>query len=68
MSDVCVYLLLKIIRIWDFIIRGNAAQAVQGQWANLQWELLYLANDDDERYSIQAHASLLRNLMIQVLP
>jgi hypothetical protein len=54
------------MRIWQLIIRGYAAQAVQGQWANLQWELLYLANDDDERYSIQAHASLLRNLMIQV--
>lgn len=43
-------------------------KAVKGQWANLQWELLYLANDDEERYSIQAHPSLLRNLMIQVRP
>lgn len=28
-------------------------QAVRGQWAALAWELLYLTNDDDERYSIQ---------------
>ena len=39
--------------------------AVEGQWASLHLELLYLANDDDERYSIQAHPTLLRNLTVQ---
>lgn len=29
--------------------------AVEGIWANLVFELLFLTNDDDERYSIQAH-------------
>lgn len=41
------------------------AEAVRGQWANLSWELLYATNDDEERYSIQAHPLLLRNLTVQ---
>lgn len=41
------------------------AEAVRGQWANLSWELLYVTNDDEERYSIQAHPLLLRNLTVQ---
>ncbi|KAK3867388.1 hypothetical protein Pcinc_027147 [Petrolisthes cinctipes] len=40
-------------------------EAVRGLWASLVAELLYLTNDDDERYSIQAHPVLLRNLTIQ---
>ncbi|KFO78741.1 Pecanex-like 4, partial [Cuculus canorus] len=40
-------------------------EAVRGQWANLSWELLYATNDDEERYSIQAHSVLLRNLTVQ---
>ncbi|XP_075699720.1 pecanex-like protein 4 [Rhinoderma darwinii] len=40
-------------------------EAVRGQWANLSWELLYATNDDEERYSIQAHPVLLRNLTVQ---
>jgi hypothetical protein len=39
--------------------------AVRGVWADLSLELLYLTNDDEERHSIQAHSSLLRNLTIQ---
>eukprot|EP00040_Diaphanoeca_grandis_P026403 m.147793 g.147793 ORF g.147793 m.147793 type:complete len:1129 (-) comp30562_c0_seq1:67-3453(-) len=39
--------------------------AVRGQWASMQLELLYFTNDDDERYSIQAHETALRNLTIQ---
>ena len=39
--------------------------AVQGVWSNLSLELFYLTNDDEERHSIQAHPSLLRNLTIQ---
>ncbi|XP_052272587.1 pecanex-like protein 4 isoform X3 [Dreissena polymorpha] len=40
-------------------------EAVRGQWANLGLELLYMTNDDEERYSIQAHPVLLRNLTVQ---
>lgn len=39
--------------------------ALEGLWADLALELVYLTNDDDERYSIQAHTHLLRNLSIQ---
>ncbi|XP_077553861.1 pecanex-like protein 4 [Haemaphysalis longicornis] len=42
-----------------------SAQAVQSIWASLSLELFYLANDDDERYSIQADPTLLRNLIVQ---
>ncbi|KAI8834623.1 hypothetical protein BJ741DRAFT_650080 [Chytriomyces cf. hyalinus JEL632] len=38
---------------------------MRGIGANLAYELFYLTNDDDERYSIQAHKKLLRNLIIQ---
>lgn len=41
------------------------SEAVRGHWASLALELLYLTNDDEERYSIQAHPVLLRNLTIQ---
>lgn len=41
------------------------AEGVRGQWANLSWELLYATNDDEERYSIQAHPFMLRNLTVQ---
>jgi len=34
-------------------------------WASAGLELRYLANDDDERYSIQAHPTLLRNMAVQ---
>ena len=41
------------------------SEAVHGQWASLALELIYFTNDDEERYSIQAHPTLLRNLTIQ---
>ena len=41
------------------------AEVVRGQWANLSLELLYMTNDDEERYSIQAHPAILRNLTVQ---
>ena len=41
------------------------AEVVRGQWANLGLELLYMTNDDEERYSIQAHPTILRNLTVQ---
>ncbi|XP_074662137.1 pecanex-like protein 4 [Tubulanus polymorphus] len=40
-------------------------ELVRAQWANLTLELLYMTNDDEERYSIQAHPTLLRNLTVQ---
>jgi hypothetical protein len=39
--------------------------ALEGLWADLALELVYLTNDDEERYSIQAHTHLFRNLSIQ---
>ena len=42
------------------------AEVVRSLWASLNWELLYLTNDDDERYSIQADERLLRNLTVEV--
>ncbi|XP_066282417.1 pecanex-like protein 4 isoform X1 [Branchiostoma lanceolatum] len=42
-----------------------SGEAVRGQWASLSLELLYFTNDDEERYSIQAHPILLRNLTVQ---
>lgn len=38
---------------------------VRALWASQLVELLFAANDDDERYSIQAHTRLLRNLAVQ---
>jgi len=40
-------------------------EVVQSIWASASVELRYLANDDDERYSIQAHPTLLRNMVLQ---
>ena len=42
------------------------SEVVRSMWASLSWELLYLTNDDDERYSIQAEERLLRNLSVEV--
>lgn len=42
------------------------SEVVRSLWASLSWELLYLTNDDDERYSIQAEERLLRNLTVEV--
>ena len=41
------------------------SEAVHALWCNLNLDMIYLTNDDDERYSIQAHPSLLRNLITQ---
>eukprot|EP00743_Colponemidia_sp_Colp-15_P007004 GILK01007559.1.p1 GENE.GILK01007559.1~~GILK01007559.1.p1 ORF type:complete len:1210 (-),score=242.94 GILK01007559.1:314-3874(-) len=40
-------------------------EVVRGIWASLVLELMYFTNDDDERFSIQAHPTLLRNLIVQ---
>ena len=41
------------------------SSSIRGIWSNLSWELQYLTNDDEERYSIQAHSTILRNLITQ---
>ncbi|KAJ4456405.1 putative SDR family oxidoreductase [Paratrimastix pyriformis] len=50
-------------RVWK--VGTLNPECVRGLWASLGLELLYFTNDDDERYSIQAHRQLLRNLTIQ---
>ncbi|XP_006144883.1 pecanex-like protein 4 isoform X2 [Tupaia chinensis] len=57
----------RVLTLQDLLIQVGKlnAEAVRGQWANLSWELLYATNDDEERYSIQAHPLLLRNLTVQ---
>nr|XP_045605475.1 pecanex-like protein 4 [Procambarus clarkii] len=49
----------------DIAVGCLGSETVRGLWASLVAELLYLTNDDDERYSIQAQPGLLRNLTIQ---
>ncbi|CAH2328742.1 pecanex 4 [Pelobates cultripes] len=57
----------RVLTLQDQLVQIGKlnAEAVRGQWANLSWELLYATNDDEERYSIQAHPVLLRNLTVQ---
>ncbi|XP_005399243.1 PREDICTED: pecanex-like protein 4 isoform X2 [Chinchilla lanigera] len=57
----------RVLTLQEVLIQVGKlnAEAVRGQWANLSWELLYATNDDEERYSIQAHPLLLRNLTVQ---
>uniref|UniRef100_A0A2D4N0I6 Pecanex-like protein n=2 Tax=Micrurus TaxID=8634 RepID=A0A2D4N0I6_9SAUR len=57
----------RILTLQEFLVQVGKLndEAVRGQWGNLSWELLYATNDDEERYSIQAHPVLLRNLTIQ---
>ncbi|NXD81094.1 PCX4 protein, partial [Halcyon senegalensis] len=57
----------RVLTLQEFLVQVGKLneEAVRGQWANLSWELLYATNDDEERYSIQAHPVLLRNLTVQ---
>ncbi|XP_063688520.1 pecanex-like protein 4 [Bolinopsis microptera] len=41
------------------------SENVRSIWSALSLELLYLTNDDEERYSIQAHPNILRNIVTQ---
>jgi hypothetical protein len=41
-------------------------EVIRGIWANLNTELLYYTNANDERYSIQAEKNILRNLLVQL--
>jgi hypothetical protein len=42
------------------------SEVVRGIWANLNFELLYLTNANDERFSIQAEKDILRNILVQL--
>ncbi|XP_069888529.1 pecanex-like protein 4 isoform X2 [Dipodomys merriami] len=57
----------RVLTLQELLVQVGKlnSEAVRGQWANLSWELLYATNDDEERYSIQAHQLLLRNLTVQ---
>ena len=44
---------LLTLRDCDVSVGRLNAEVVKGLWASLNFELLYLTNDDDERYSIQ---------------
>lgn len=48
--------------MYMFSLETHAVQAV---WNNLRFELLFATNDNDERYSIQTHQYLLRNLLVE---
>jgi hypothetical protein len=39
---------------------------IRGIWGNLNMELLYYTNANDERFSIQAEKDILRNLLVQL--
>jgi len=39
-------------------------EVIRGIWANLNMELLYYTNANDERFSIQAEKDILRNLLV----
>ncbi|XP_028678221.1 pecanex-like protein 4 [Erpetoichthys calabaricus] len=57
----------RVLSLQELLVQVGKlnAEGIRGQWANLSWELLYATNDDEERYSIQAHPVLLRNLTVQ---
>ena len=41
-------------------------EVIRGIWANLNMELLYYTNANDERFSIQAEKDIVRNLLVQL--
>lgn len=49
----------------QFYVGKVNAETVRSIWANLNQEILYFTNDDDERLSIQALTLILRNMTIQ---
>nr|XP_027200557.1 pecanex-like protein 4 [Dermatophagoides pteronyssinus] len=55
-------LTLKDMDIFICLINRSVVDAI---WSSLSFELFYLTNDDEERYSIQAHQYIFRNLTVQ---
>eukprot|EP00727_Mastigamoeba_balamuthi_P009820 m51a1_g5460 hypothetical protein (1206) ;mRNA; r:238583-246546 len=53
------------LRDHDILVGTLNPEVARGLWAGMALEMLYMTNDDDERYSIQAHPTLLRNIMLQ---
>jgi hypothetical protein len=45
-----------------FELEESVAKAI---WNNMRFELYYVTNDDDERYSIQTHPHFLRNVLVE---
>eukprot|EP00931_Biecheleriopsis_adriatica_P043611 TRINITY_DN24927_c0_g1_i2.p1 TRINITY_DN24927_c0_g1~~TRINITY_DN24927_c0_g1_i2.p1 ORF type:complete len:1441 (-),score=280.08 TRINITY_DN24927_c0_g1_i2:63-4076(-) len=57
---------IRLCHLEDGVRVGELrSEVVQSIWASASLELSYLANDDDERYSIQAHPTLFRNMVVQ---
>lgn len=50
-------LTLKDMDIFICLINRSVVDAI---WSSLSFELFYLTNDDEERYSIQAHQYIFR--------
>lgn len=42
------------------------SEVVRGIWGNINMELLYYTNANDERFSIQAEKDILRNILVQL--
>lgn len=57
-----------VLSLQDEVVHVGSLSSptLEGIWANMNFELLYLTNDDEERYSIQAHPYLLRNISSQM--
>ncbi len=57
----------RVLTLQDQVIHIGELNpvGVASVWADLSLELYFLTNDDEERYSIQAHTGILRNLTIQ---
>jgi hypothetical protein len=48
----------------QFYLYEFRSEVVRGIWANLNMELLYYTNANDERFSIQAERDILRNILV----
>jgi len=60
------YQVLRLALKTDGVRVAEMKEAVvHSIWASASLELRYFTNDDDERYSIQAHPTLFRNLVVQ---
>jgi len=42
------------------------SEVIRSIWANINMELRYYTNANDERFSIQAEKDILRNLLVQL--
>jgi hypothetical protein len=49
----------------QYVVCRMNGELVRAIWASVAMELLWATNDDDERYSIQAHKQFMRNMLVQ---